>query len=290
MSECKALAPAKINLGLEVFPKRADGYHNIKSIFTTVNLFDEITVCENSTEGSCVVECSGMTLPEENTFTKAYKAFCVLTGIKCGVTVKVIKHIPSGGGLGGGSSDASSFIQSIDILFGTHLAPDSLLKIASEVGSDVFFFTQALISNPGKNEFAACVEGRGELIKEIPFRKDLYVLLLLPEVSVSTREAYRLVDQYLENGFYCNKGNKTQNLEAVYGRRIRDWNFVNYFTAPVCNSYPLIKDALKDLSLCGADFYDMSGSGSTLFGVFESEEKRKRAFEKLSEKWRIVFA
>ncbi|MBQ3799066.1 MAG: 4-(cytidine 5'-diphospho)-2-C-methyl-D-erythritol kinase, partial [Treponema sp.] len=109
-----ASAPAKINVGLSVFPRRADGYHDIEGVFTTVSLHDTLSVSIADGEGECLVECPSMLLPAQNTFNAAYKAFCVLTGIGSSVRVTVDKRIPSGGGLGGGSSDAASFIQSID--------------------------------------------------------------------------------------------------------------------------------------------------------------------------------
>ena len=136
------LAPAKINLGLEIYPRRADGYHGLHSIFTTVGLFDEICVSKIDEKNTCIVDSFGMDLPNQNTITAAYKAFCVLTGIDLGVHVSIKKRIPSGGGLGGGSSDASSFIQSVNNLFKAGLGIDSLSAIAGKVGSDVFFFKQ----------------------------------------------------------------------------------------------------------------------------------------------------
>src|SRR5574344_1562408 len=197
-------APAKINLGLKVLPERGDGYHNIESIFTTVSLGDEIKVALTNLKNTCSVECEEMTLPRDNTFTAAYKAFCVLTGLDGGVSVKVTKRIPAGGGLGGGSSDASSFIQSIASLFGTQLSSAALISLAGEVGSDVFFFTRALLEANGDGPagriclsakpFAAVVTGRGERVRRICCRSDYTVLLVLPGVGVSTKEAYALVD------------------------------------------------------------------------------------------------
>ena len=221
------LAPAKINLGLEIFPRRADGYHGLHSIFTTVGLFDEICVSKIDEKNTCIVDSFGMDLPNQNTITAAYKAFCVLTGIDLGVHVSIKKRIPSGGGLGGGSSDASSFIQSVNNLFKAGLGIDSLSAIAGKVGSDVFFFTYALSAQDGKRfskfePFAAVVEGRGEKVRQIQHRSDFSVLLVFPNVGVSTKDAYA--------------------------------------------------QALIKLKSCGADFADMSGSGSTVFGIFEKKE------------------
>lgn len=275
-------APAKINLGLKVFPKRLDGYHDIQSVFQTVRLFDEITVSLTHEKNTCVVECDALQLPEENTFTVAYKAFCVLTGINEGVHVSVRKRIPAGGGLGGGSSDASSFIQSLDNLLGTKLDFSSLTQLAGKVGSDVFFFTHALNADCGKRfrdfePFAAYVEGRGEKVRQIECRSDFHVLLVLPGVSVSTKVAYGLVDKEMQEcGFV-----QGENPEEIYRKKICDWNFVNDFTVPVAREYIQVAGALKRLKDCGALFADMSGSGSTVFGVFDSEADALKAKKSL---------
>jgi len=157
------LAPAKINLGLKVYPRREDGFHNIESIFLTVPLYDELKVSLTDTDDTCVVKCKEMQLPAENTVTQAYKAFCVLTGIHKGVSVEIKKRIPAGGGLGGGSSDSSSFLKSIDTLLGTNLSESDLLDISGKVGSDVFFFTKALCSgyDASVDSYSALVKGRG---------------------------------------------------------------------------------------------------------------------------------
>lgn len=282
-------APAKINIGLRVLPKRLDGYHSIESIFTTVSLYDTLTVSSDAPEGACIVECEEMNLPQENTFTTAYKAFCVLTGTKYGVRVNVTKRIPSGGGLGGGSSDASSFIQSVDRLFNTRLAADDLHKIAGLVGSDVFFFTQALIEG-NKRPFAAVVGGRGEQITPIEPRNDYSVVLVFPGVSVSTKDAYSWVDSYL------GKRSPALDMRKEFQKPIKEWQFSNDFTTPVSGRFEKIANAIAALKNCGADFADMSGSGSTVYGIFVRKEGEeisslaRTACEILSKNWRIALA
>ena len=294
-------APAKINLGLNVLPVRADGYHNIESIFTTVSLGDEINVALTNLKNTCSVECKEMSLPRENTFTAAYKAFCVLTGVNDGVSVKVTKRIPAGGGLGGGSSDASSFIQSIDTLFGTQLSSEALVSLAGEVGSDVYFFTQALLAANGDcsadkrncsadcclsaKPFAAFVTGRGEKVQQIARRTDYTVLLVFPNVGVSTKEAYALVDAYKTGESEC-----IGTLVDIYGKPVHEWSFVNDFTAPVCNRFPQVKEALDAIKSTGAAFADMSGSGSTVFGVYEERVEALQAQTVLAQKWKTVLA
>ena len=280
-------APAKINLGLRVFPKRADGYHEIESIFSTVNLCDSITVQVLDQKDVCKVDCEGMVLPQENTFTKAYKAFCVLTGIREGVHVHVTKRIPAGGGLGGGSSDSSSFIKSIDSLFGTQLSDSALLDIAGQVGSDVYFFTRRLVEENKVNSigrgFTAIVRGRGEIIKPIENRNDFSILLVFPGVHVSTKDAYDLVDASLRLNAESKRSD--EDLECLYKKPIREWFFSNDFTAPVAGKYPRIRQAMDELIKAGSDFVDMSGSGSTVFAVFEDRNKAELAYRTLAMQW-----
>ena len=306
-----SLAPAKINLGLKVYSKRADGYHDIESIFTTVNLCDHVTVSLLDKDNECIVRCGSLVLPENNTFVMAYKAFCVLTGIKRGVLVEVTKNIPLGSGLGGGSSDASSFLKSIDILFNTQLGTSDLDLLSGQVGSDVFFFTHALAECKSEadlceyNNFTAIVRGRGEIITQIVGRSDFSLLLVLPSVSVSTKVAYTLVDKAIsrrlalsgendknnkksvKNGFI---GDFALSLDKIYSKRIEDWSFVNDFTEPVCELYPEIGLAISALKRYGAVFADMSGSGSTVFGVFNDKSDALEAKAKLSRDWQVVLA
>ena len=284
------LCPAKINLGLRVFPKRADGFHDIQSIFTTVNLFDELKVTLTGERNTCRVNASGMKLPEENTFTKAYKAFCVLTGIDSGVLVEVDKKIPAGGGLGGGSSDASSFIQSLNSLFKAQLSFSDLHSLAGQVGSDVFFFTSALNADNGKrfdsySTYCAVVGGRGEKIREIEARSDFSVLLVMPSVGVSTKDAYCLVDDAMNPDI-----KPFEDMEDTYRKNVSDWDFLNDFTVPVCESYAAVGNALLEIRKCGADFADMSGSGSTVFGIFEDRKKALVAKECLGKKYQCFLA
>ncbi len=305
------LAPAKINLGLKLGKKRSDGFHSIASIFSTVNLFDELSVSltENGfpvKKNTCRILCKSelqteFILPEENTFTKAYKAFCVLTGIDEGVSVLLKKRIPSGGGLGGGSSDASSFIQSLNLLFCTQLSESSQMKLAGLVGSDCYFFTKALCSGKEspKEKYLAFVTGRGENVSEISSRNDFFVLLLFSGVSVSTKIAYNLADKFYSFNSVSiadvsaanDLADKSEFFKNIYKMPVKNWKqlgLVNDFTKPVADAYPKIKEALCAMESAGADFVDMSGSGSTIYGIFEDRNDAENARNFLMKDWQVV--
>ena len=272
-------APAKINSHLQVYPERSDGYHPIEIIFQTVSLFDELKIEFVGESFGCVVKCDSMQLPEENTLTKTYKVFCQETGIKLGISVELTKQIPSGAGLGGGSSDAAYFLRALNRACDYPLSQSRLEFVASLVGSDVPFFLF---------DGAAIVTGRGEKVKPILPRKDLCFVLVYPDVHCSTAECYSLVDGYYALGKAV-VGPTLQEIEEMYYKPISEWRFINTFANPVMEKYPAILDALRSLELQGAEFVQMSGSGSTVFGVFSDDNLGKDACTNLRKKWKNVY-
>lgn len=279
LGEFSVEAPAKINLGLRVLPKRDDGFHGIESVFATVGLCDTLIVRPLAEQNVCNVFSSQAEVPQENTVNAAYQAAkSVLERDLPGISVQLNKRIPLGGGLGGGSSDAAALLVALQKL-GVAIPSGAAHKIAARVGSDVFFF----LSLNGKSEGAALVWGRGELVKPIKPRSDLHYVLIFPGVHSSTAEAYAAVDESagkLKDGYL-----PLDELESLYRRPVKDWTFANDFTPVISAKYSKVRQALLDVKSSGALFSDMSGSGSTVFGVFESEKDAKKAFDCLSEKW-----
>ncbi|QTQ14325.1 4-(cytidine 5'-diphospho)-2-C-methyl-D-erythritol kinase [Treponema parvum] len=276
-AEMRVSAPAKINLNLKVLPKRADGFHVIESIFQTVRLFDDLLICIEDGKNTCTVECYDMELPEQNTLSAAYKAFCLHTGFDRSVRVRLTKRIPSGGGLGGGSSDAAYFIKALSQLANVRLSSELSNKIAGEVGSDVFFFL--CCAHPG----CALVTGRGEIVKPIKPRQDIHILLVFPGVHSSTGEAYSLVDKAASEGEFADCPS-FEELETVYNGPIVNWTFANSFTPVIARRYPEIGAAIAEVRKAGAVFSDMSGSGSAVFGIFASAGEADIAFHALISK------
>lgn len=276
-------APAKINLGLKVLPVRQDGFHGIESIFSTVGLYDEVQIKLTAEKNICTVKCDLMELPEVNTVSSSYDAFRQLAAIDLpGVDVFIKKRIPSGGGLGGGSSDGASFLKAFNKVSGINLAYDQLRQIAAKVGSDVFFFLDCDESGKG----AAVVTGRGEVVKPIAQRNDLHYLMIFPGVHSSTKEAYSLVDEFYESGKKLEYPSLSE-LEGIYNGPVEKWNFVNTFTSVISKKYSKIEQAIFDLKNNGALYTDMSGSGSTVFGVFASADDAAKARNTLSDSWNV---
>ena len=278
-------AYAKVNFGLRVLPGRSDGFHGIESIFQTVDLYDELTLTTVAEKG-CFVHCSSMKLPENNTLTKAYNAFCKLADCEVpGLEIDLKKGIPSGGGLGGGSSDAAALTRMLETLCNVRLSDSELDDIAAETGSDVFFFMHCDEMGQG----CALVSGRGENVKRIHGREDLFLVLIFPEVSSTTKEAYALVDEAFAGGKVL-VSPEFDELELVYRRPPKRWTFINTFTPLISAKYEQIGRAIEALRNLGCEYAEMSGSGSTVFGVFTSRHEAESAVEKLAGSWNCKLA
>jgi 4-diphosphocytidyl-2-C-methyl-D-erythritol kinase len=280
MSDTVAIdAYCKINLHLRVLARRADGFHDIESVFQLISLADKLSVSISGPDQSCLVVSPRMELPAVNTITKAVTAFRSLTGVTAGIRVEVDKRIPAGAGLGGGSADAAAILRALERLFGLRVPQTRLVEAAAGIGSDVPFFLEAA---------AATVAGRGERISPIVPRTDLYGVLIWPGIGSSTADAYRLVDDSHARGEDANTvWTPFQALEAMYSGPVTGWIFGNSFTAPVESVCPPIREAEADLRACGADFCAMSGSGSTVFALFGDERVANEAFSRLSAKWLV---
>lgn len=287
MNFCKKnyTAYAKVNFGLNVLPKTGgelkNEYHNLESIFQTVDLYDVLTV-EKNNSSVCTVNCKDMKLPEKNTLTNAYDAFFQITGLKqVGISVELKKGIPSGGGLGGGSSDAAALVRALQEICDIRLNQEQLNFIASKTGSDVFFFMNC--DEQGKG--CALVWGRGENVKKITPRKDLFLVLVFPQQSSSTKEAYALLDKAYQKGERLDSP-AFDDLENIYNRSVEDWTFINSFTPVISNSYEEIQLALNALQKVGCCYSEMSGSGSTVYGVFTMRQQAISASNLLGEAWK----
>lgn len=268
-------AHAKINLHLEVLGKRKDGFHDIVSVFAPISLADELLMQRIPYKSECIVLSPLAELPKENTITRAYKEFKNFTGISEGVSVRILKKIPEGAGLGGGSSDAASVLQGLNEMFSTRLREEDLRAIALRIGSDVPFFLE---------NGAAVVTGRGEEIKRVFVSPDYFGILVYPEIKSATPRAYGLLDRKESDIL-----NPAFNPEFFCGKDCREWPFFNSFEDVLFNEYPAIKKAKLELLTYGADFALMSGAGSSVFGLFKDEKTVKNAYSNLFEEYRRCF-
>lgn len=260
-------APAKINLSLDVLKKRGDGYHELKMIMQTVSLYDDIVI-EKDDKISLDSNKKDIPLDNRNLAWKAAELFFDYTGIQGGCRIHITKNIPDGAGLGGGSSDAATVLIALNEIYNTKLSEKELREIAVKIGADVPFFIVG----------GTCLaQGIGEKLTKIENKTDPYILIYKPDFSISTKWVY-------ENLNLDNKPSYDIDIivkDLCAGNPLFTNQIFNYLEEVSVSEYPQISDIKTMLKNMGADNALMSGSGSSVFGIFFNENKAKQAFEKL---------
>ena len=272
MAECvRVQAAAKLNLHLRVYSRRKDGYHGLLSLFQAVSLADSLVI--RSLKESDTIEIDGDfdCAARQTTIYKAVLAYRESSRIAQGLSISVEKRIPAGAGLGGGSSDAAATLVGLEALLNGGLSPSKLSELGASIGSDVPFFLSAE---------AAIVSGRGERVEAIEPRLDYSFAVVFPGFPVSTAWAYALLDRMRPDDS-SEPDPSPQKLVEAYGNDIRSWPFANSFEPLVGAERPQILRVKEALLSLGASFAAMSGSGSSIFGVFEDGALALRAVESL---------
>ena len=258
----------KINLGLKITGKRADGYHNIETVFFPVPLKDAIEIIDNTTSLKTVeFSQSGIALDglqNDNLCIKAWELlkndFPTLPSIK----LHLHKAIPSGAGLGGGSADGSFTLVYLNQKYSLNLSENQLLAYALQLGSDCPFF---IINSP------CLANGRGELLQPIQLSLSGYRLVLVnPGIHVNTRWAFSQLKLTEPSSNYT--ANFKQSLATIVSGSINHWknNLTNDFEIPVFEKFPIINSIKQTLYDKGAIYASMSGSGSSVFGIFNDSK------------------
>lgn len=257
---------AKINIGLYVTSKRDDGYHNIESVFYPLPIHDVLEAVP-SKESACNLDVRGLPIEGDlsnNLVNKAWQLLHEAHGIP-GVEAMLFKNIPMGAGLGGGSSDGAHMLLLLNELFNLQLSEVALLDFAAGLGSDCPFFI--------RNE-AAYVSGRGELLSPLPLSlKENWLALIHPGIHVGTAEAYGLIQPSDPSLWVPLLAERKIDLRELGNMERTLWPQIalNQFEAPVCKRHPQISEAIKVLKDAGAWFQSMSGSGSAVYGLFQSQ-------------------
>ena len=270
MEKLEIKTPCKINLGLKVINKRSDGYHNIETIFYPINLFDKI-ILESSDRLSFDTNNSLVKSESSNTVLTAVRMLEEHTGKKFDTKIYLEKNIPIGAGLGGGSSDGAIALIGLNNLFNLGLTEKELKKIALEIGSDTPFFI-----NPG----VCFAESRGEVLKPIELKINYPILIVNPGIHVSTKWAYESLSVQSDANIHLDYN----FLFSTDWNKIRN-HLTNDFEDPVFKKYPEIKDIKEKLYESGALFSLMTGSGSTVFGIFPDILSAKKAKLKYPENY-----
>ncbi len=252
---------AKINLGLNILQKRPDGFHDIETLFLPIQLCDILEICQSS-EFQFIQ--TGITIDGDtgnNLVVKAFRVMQHMFGLG-EVAIHLHKIIPFGAGLGGGSSDAAHAILGLNQLFSLNLTVEKMVSIAAGLGSDCPFF---IYNRPMLGE------GRGEVLTPVGLSLKGFVLVLVkPNVEVSTAAAYSSVVPVVPK----------LSLVSTLNGDISDWKkiVVNKFEDSVFSKYPEIETIKQDLYRFGAVYASMSGSGSSVFGLFKDDPENLESF------------
>ncbi|MGB7200922.1 MAG: 4-(cytidine 5'-diphospho)-2-C-methyl-D-erythritol kinase [Pyrinomonadaceae bacterium] len=263
---------AKLNLDLRVIGKRDDGYHDIFTVFQMVSLCDEITFKESDSVG---LTCSDPGIPtdDQNLILNAANVLRSRFAVTAGAKMHLRKRIPAPGGLGGGSSNAATALIGLKRLWRLDISFDEMLEIASTLGSDVPFFLHG---------GTAMGFGRGTEIETIPDISEEYLLIVTPDVHVSTVDAFK----GLNSPSLTTEASERILLNCRFNAESLDLRHTalrNDFEPTVFSSHPqveLVKQTLLDLGAVNAL---MSGSGASIFAVFDKEETRQIAIKALDE-------
>ncbi len=263
-------AYAKINLTLDVFSKRPDGYHGIASVMQTISLRDTLTFTGKSSCGISFTcdgpESEGVPVDNTNLVVRAATAALEAGVASNGVSVHLHKAIPSQAGLGGGSSDAASALIGVNTLLQLNLGTEKLHNLAASIGSDVPFF---LLGG------SAVARGRGEQLSSSPDIPKLWLVVIKPEENVSTGWAYGELDAEVDRSSHRGTKRMEQAIEQADERLILS-RMCNDFELPVLGKFPKLAWLHDELMMAGALKAHLCGSGSALFAVTASEPDAHR--------------
>ena len=268
-------APAKVNLILRILDRRPDGYHNLWSIMHTVALEDAVTMRASSQRGirlACNV--GGLSVDHTNLVWRAASAVLDRAQLSVGVDIELYKRVPMGAGLGGGSSDAAATILGLNQSLQLGWSREKMAEVGQALGSDVAFFLFAP---------SAIVTGRGESVRPVTIEGGRWIVLVKPTFGIETKWAYQELAATRAT---------VRQLSADHGeldRRDRlTWGQVtasveNDFEIPVFTKHPQLGEIKRFLLKRGAQFALLSGSGATVFGLFEEESTARRAGAELAQ-------
>lgn len=264
---------AKINLGLDVLEKREDGYHEVRMIMQTIRMYDQLDM-RKSVEPGIHLTTNKKYIPvdENNLVWRAAKLMMDTCGIMEGVSIHLHKVIPVAAGMAGGSSDAAATLVGMNRLFHCGLSKEKLMELGVQIGADVPYCVL---------RGTALAEGIGEKLTVLPPMPDCWILIGKPGISVSTKYVYTTLDLNTDTVHPDIDGMKKALEDGnLYGITERMGNVLQDVTIPAYPEVERIKEQMKTLGAVNAM---MSGSGPTVFGIFDNEEKAQEACQKLRE-------
>lgn len=264
---------AKINLGLDVLGKREDGYHEVRMIMQTIRMYDQLDM-RKSVEPGIHLTTNKKYIPvdENNLVWRAAKLMMDTCGIMEGVSIHLHKVIPVAAGMAGGSSDAAATLVGMNRLFHCGLSKEKRMELGVQIGADVPYCVL---------RGTALAEGIGEKLTVLPPMPDCWILIGKPGISVSTKYVYTTLDLNTDTVHPDIDGMKKALEDGnLYGITERMGNVLQDVTIP---AYPEVERIKEQMKALGAVNAMMSGSGPTVFGIFDNEEKAQKACQKLRE-------
>lgn len=271
MKKMTLLAPCKVNLVLKIKRRRPDGYHDIETLFEKIGIFDKITLKEIGAGIKIKSRSGNIPLDDNNICYKAAKLVIGRFGIKKGVEITIQKKIPVFAGLGGGSSDGASVILGLNKMWKLRMTENEMVKLAGKVGSDAAFF---IINSP-----FAIGKGRGELLRKVNLRLDLWHLVVTPDIKLSTANIYKIYSK--KHQLALTTGNHTGKIlhpRPRFDNMGRLEAFLqNDLEDVVLKLKPITNRIKKSLLAFGAKASMLSGSGSSVFGIFDSKKEALKA-------------
>lgn len=274
----QARAFAKINVGLKVLARRADGFHEIRTIYQTVGLADGLEVTIYTRRKGIRLECDHpeLTSARDNLVYRAARLWQDDCGFRGGISVRLEKRIPMGAGLGGGSSDAAVTLLALESLTGNQLGLSARLELAAKLGSDVPLFLLG-------GRVLGC--GRGEEVYPLTDLPVRHCLIAFPGFSVSTAEAYGALDLRLtEQG----EDRRIKSLGKWSPFPLEVWGPAeNDFEGFVFARWPELAKVKRQLIRAGAETASLTGSGSALYAVYESAQQLNRAESRIPAGWKV---
>ncbi len=267
----KVKAYAKINLLLDIVSKRTDGYHDLFMIMQSVGIYDTVTVTLNRSKRITVLcDTEGVPTDKTNIVCKAAREFFKQTGIKnTGLKIIIDKRIPHAAGLAGGSADGAAVLVALNRLTGANLSNDELCEIGVKIGADIPFCIKG---------GTLLAQGVGDVLNKVKALRKCYILLAKPDYAVNTASAYRQFDE-------CGKAHTPDKLSMLYAMQSRDLREIAQRMENVFEQFIQvpnkvdIKDVMRQNGALGVC---MSGSGPTVFGIFEDKSSAKKAASELT--------
>lgn len=266
MNTCVRKAYAKINLGLDVLGTLPNGYHEVKMVMQTVDIWDELTF--ERTASGITISTNSKELPTDgdNLIYKAAGLMMEELGIKGGVNIYLRKNIPIAAGMAGGSADAAAAMRGICELYGLQVEDQRLMELGVRIGADVPYCIMG---------GTALAEGIGEKLTELPSPPDCWLVVAKPDINVSTKYVYEHLDAVGDFSHPDIDGMITALKEGSLGGIVK--RLGNVLEQVTVEAYPIVDDIKNQLRASGALGALMSGSGPTVFGMFQDREQADTA-------------